>query len=414
MNSNDILDALEHIDEETVKNAKEPPKKNRKAFWISMGSIAACFVLVLLVTHILKKTPSQSIRESNPFGIAFAGDYRERNATQLMSSESAILWPWEYRIICNQYTLVEYNGISYQCRVSYSGTPLEPSFVGAKLGDATAQGSDYVPAEGGNVYYTPCEVYEIEGVDSSRFLAIKYTGQDNYYVFMQDSYNPPATLGDLITGLNLPKTFPFTSFIREADGSDRRGLTAADSEALWKMFAHHASAPTLSGTPVTDALSLGKRLISFTVDAPALGVSNLSWTLTENGYLSTNIENYGYYYDLGKDAVNEILAYALSHKTDAPQKELYSLVGEVTEIGEDYIKVDDTLCMKNPKDGMEFTVKLNDLRVKRYVLCGYLKVGSHVWIRHTGTVTGDPTQINTAYELDTGRINADGTILIPE
>lgn len=425
MKTDDILDALNEVDNTCIKNAREPQKKNtRKALFISLGTAAACLLITLFGIHIIqnhfvgtdktKKNAEDALRETYPFGISFAGDYRERNETQLTTSESAILWPFEYRILCDQYPNLEYNGISYSCRVSYSGTPLSPSLVGNKLGETIAWGMEYDPAEEENRYETPCEVYEIKDVDSSRFLAVKYRSQENYYVFMQNSYNPPATFGDLMTSLNLPETFPLTSFHAKPNASDRAGLIATDSDALWSIFAQYASAPTISGTPALDALSVGKRLLTFTIDAPALGVSNLAWTLTEGGYLDTNIENYGYCYYLGEEAVNEIMTYALSHKTDAPQKELYSLVGEVTEIDEDYIKVDDTLCMQNPADGMEFTIALNDLRVKRYVLCGYLKVGSHVLICHTGTVAGAPTQINTAYELDTGNIDGDGTLWIPE
>jgi len=424
MKTDDILDALNEVDDTCIKNAREPQKKNaRKALFISLGTAAACLFITFFGIHFLqnylvgmdktKKSTEDTLQEAYPFGISFAGDYRERNTTQLQTSASAIVWPFEYRILCDQYSYLTYNGISYSCRVSYSGTPLSPSFVGSKLGDVTARGTDYIPSESETVYETPCEIYEIKGVDPSRFLAVKYGSQDSYYVFMQNDYNPPASLGDLMTDLNLPETFPFTSFHAKTDASDLSGLSSADSDALWSIFARYASAPTLSGTQTLDALSVGKRLLSFTVNAPALGVSNLAWTLTDGGYLKTNIENYGYCYYLGKEAVDEIVTYALTHKTEAPVKTTYSLVGEVTEVGDNYIKVDDTLCMEHPEDGMEFTIALHDLRVKRHVLMGLIKEGSHVVISHTGAVEGNPTLIETAYELYKGTIK-NGTILIPD
>ncbi len=422
MNSDDIIDALEHIDEDDIKNARKPlKKKSRKALWISVSTVAACLTLVLLlpeVSHQLKHrfydgfecdcdkfaitpTPAPDTT-SNLLGISFEGDFRERNNFSVTSKVSAITWPLEYQFICSQYPYVEYNGIKYGARTSYTGDDVSEAFIGNKLGE--------VEALGGGI---SCELYELSGVAADRFLAVKYEGSDEYYVFMQDTFAPPATLGDLITSLNLTETFPLTLFTTDKRGEDTYSLSSADSDALWELFLSHADSKTITTDHPREELPLGDKIISFTVDAEALGVSNLSWRLTSGGYLLTNIENYGYYYNLGTDAVEKISDYALTHKTTAP-KRTFKLIGEITEITDRFIKVNDSICMKNPADGMEFTVELNDLRLQRYVYCDYLEVGDHIVIYHTGAEKDSPTHITTAYELNTGSISVDGAISVPE
>lgn len=433
MNTDDILDAFNEIDDTCIKNAREPKKKiSRKALWISAGAVAAaCLAVVLLlpsVSHLIQHgalcdchpdyqiTPTPAVSKETSLGIAYAGDFRERNNSGISCKEAAWEWPWEYNFICYQYPVVKYNNITYRSRTSHTGDTVSEVWIGDKLADVVA-----------NVGYTQefinatsaprtinCELFELKGVATDRFLAVKYEGHENYYVFMQDQLNPPATLGDLITSLNLTETFPLTSVSFTANGSDRCSLSEADSLTLWELFLTHAECGTITTDFAVETLSLGKNVMTFTIKAEALGLYNRAWTLTSGGYLRTNIEDYGYYYNLGEAAVNEIKEFVLSHKKDPLPKQDFSLIGEVTEITDTYIKVDDTLCMKNPSDGLEFTVELNDLRLERYVACDRLKVGDHVWIRHTGTDSDSPTHITTAYELSIGRIDENGTIYVPE
>lgn len=430
MNNDDILDALNEVDDTCIRNAQEPIKKKRKALWISAGAAAACFAAVLLlprISHIIKhgiscqcrraeKTPSATINKENSLGIAYAGDFRERQSSKLLANESYQPWPWEYNFICYQYPAVEYNGITYRSRTFYTGDAVSERWISKKLTDAVADVGynpefENAPSASRTI---ACELFELKGIATQRFLAVKYDGHEEYYVFMQDGLNPPATLGDLITNLSLPETFPLTTVTFTENRSVRYSLSEADSSALWDIFLTHASCDTVTTDFPEEQLSLGKNIMTFTIDAEALGLYNRGWTLTSGGYLRTNIEDYGYYYHLGTDAVNKLVDFVSSHKKEAPPKQDFSLIGVVTEITDTYIKVDDTLCMKNPADGLEFTVELNDLRLERYVACNRLQVGNHVWIRHTGTSSGNSTLIATAYELSTGRIDENGVIYVPE
>ncbi len=90
------------------------------------------------------------------------------------------------------------------------------------------------------------------------------------------------------------------------------------------------------------------------------------------------------------------------------------MIGTVTEIGDDYIKVDDTVMMKNPDDGIEFTVYANHTRIKRYIVSGFLKVGQTVLIEHGGIYSDEPTIVRTATSLYEAYITDNGEAIIPE
>ena len=206
-------------------------------------------------------------------------------------------------------------------------------------------------------------------------------------------YDPPATLDDLISALNLTETFPLTTIYYN---SKHYGLSETDSEVLWDMFLKHKGAETLEYETIPD----GKKILTFVVVSEELGTDNLSWALYDDGYLRTNIDSYGYRYYIGKDTVDEIVKYALKHKTGEIIDNTQYLIGNVTEIGEDYIKVNDSIMMKNPDDGIEFTVMANNMNIKRYIISGFLKEGQLVRITHTGILAGNHTIVNTAINLE--------------
>lgn len=53
MRPENILDAIGNVDDTCIKNAKEK-NKSRKNYWISVGTMAACFALVVIIPFISK------------------------------------------------------------------------------------------------------------------------------------------------------------------------------------------------------------------------------------------------------------------------------------------------------------------------------------------------------------------------
>ena len=89
----------------------------------------------------------------------------------------------------------------------------------------------------------------------------------------------------------------------------------------------------------------------------------------------------------------------------------------VIEEGDGYIKVDDSIAMKNPEDGMVFTVITTDKKLNR-VLKYLVGEGSTVLITYDGRVSStsaeDPLLIENATSLQSVWIDGNGDVLIPE
>jgi hypothetical protein len=93
---------------------------------------------------------------------------------------------------------------------------------------------------------------------------------------------------------------------------------------------------------------------------------------------------------------------------------VYYIVGTVTEKGDGYIKVDDSIMMKNPEDGLTFTIDVTDKKLGR--VCNLLiSVGDHVLITYDGRISEDGSLlVENAESIQEAWITEDGDVLIPE
>ncbi len=424
-----FLERMSEIDDELLVLAEPTAQKNGKSVFCRKWVIAAAAILAIcaisltvVVLHFKKQNEGvngdiNDIQQAPISDIVWV-DNRKRNDKHSILGENAYVWPWNCRDVYNQYTTVTIGQNEYTARSSHYGAEVLANQIVKKLYDAEAKGyDDYSLTLGGEDYYRylKCEVFEISGVDSNRIVAVKYDGYDGYYAFINGERKQPNTLGDLVSALDLTKQIKLNSFYYDAetDGNDEDehyALSNESSEALWNILKECESAPSVDSS----SYDYAKRKISFAIDSATLGVYNLSLSFSENGYLWTNIEDYAYVYDIGKEAVEKIVDLATKNGLVVLLEEKQYLIGTVTEIGEDYIKVDDSAMMKISDEGIEFTVYANHMNIRRYIISGYLKVGDIVRVEHGYLSKDNYTQIKNAVDIAECIITSDGQTLIPE
>ena len=80
--------------------------------------------------------------------------------------------------------------------------------------------------------------------------------------------------------------------------------------------------------------------------------------------------------------------------------ELY-IIGEVTEITDEYLLIDDSFLCNNSEDGVTYKVLLNNKRIRRYVeRTNYIAKGRTVKVVYEGEIQdGNPKIISSGREI---------------
>ena len=380
-----------HIDDDLITAAAECKKKTKHSPWLKWGSIAACFALLVIAgTAIL---PS-----------LFGGDggTTDKYKDFIQAGESAIIWPWEYQTVYEKYTELKFDGIEYLGR----GREVSASHVGEIIGNHTVVGYDEINS--GKKYTKEFEVYKLKDAAQSQFVAVKMEGK--YYVFKNDKYAPPSTLGELFNLVDLPKVIELNEFSENGDGPNKNHYVLKIDDYVWEVLAGCKNADFVED----DKWSVHKRdHLSFTVTSETLGVYRVAMYVTADGYLWTNAFSYQYLFKIGEDAAGEIIKYAKENSSEAEYKPYQNrIVGKVVEVTDEYILIDDTVLCNTPSDGTTYKVLLNDLRISRYVDHEIIKVGSTVQITFEGGVD-EANTIDSAVSASNVKISG-GDVLIPE
>ena len=176
-----IADALNQIDDDLVNGAARA-KKVKKNNWLKWGSIAACFVVMLVamlaVMPMLFENDSPIITPDNE-------PVNEGAVNDTGIAEGKLEKYYDYELTSGAF-------------VTYiNGKVIDAEKVGTKLESVTVTGgwkneaSEWISTEALNA-----EVYEITGIDSGIAVALKFIDQGeavtttHYYVIM----NPNADL----------------------------------------------------------------------------------------------------------------------------------------------------------------------------------------------------------------------------
>ena len=380
-----------HIDDDLITAAAECKKKTKHSPWLKWGSIAACFAfLVIAGTAIL---PS-----------LFGGDGGTTNKYKdfIQAGESAIIWPWEYQTVYEKYTELKFDGIEYLGR----GREVSASHVGEIIGNHTVVGYDEINS--GKKYTKEFEVYKLKDAAQSQFVAVKMEGK--YYVFKNDKYAPPSTLGELFDLVDLPKVIELNEFFENGDGPNKTHYVLNNDDYVWEVLVGCKNADFVED----DKWTVHKREhLSFTVTSETLGVYRVAMYVTADGYLWTNAFSYQYLFNIGEDAAGKIIKYAKENSAEAEYKPYQNrIVGKVVEVTDEYIVIDDTVLCNNTSDGTTYKVLLNDLRISRYVDHEIIKVGSTVQITFEGEID-EANIIDSAVSASNVKISG-GDVLIPE
>jgi len=385
--------AIGNLDDDLIEAAAECKRKKKPNLWLKWGSVAACFaVLVVAGAMIL---PSLLNGGTTPGGTP------DKYKDIIHAGESAIIWPWEYQTVYEQYIAFEMDGVHYQTQ----SREVSAELVGELIGTHTVVGYDTINDKS---YTKDFEVYELKYADKSQFVAVKMDGK--YYTFRKDIYAPPSSLGELFDLIDFSQAIELRHFSENGDSADKKHYALSNDDYIWEVLAGCRDAAFID-----TSANIEKRgdYLSFTITSETFGVYKVAMYVTKDGYLWTNAFSYAYIFDVGEDAAGKIIEYAMKNSTEAEYEPYQNTVtGKVIEITEEYILLDDTVVCNDPADGTTYKILLNDLRITRYVDAETFGVGDTVQIAYEGEIDSQNTIDSAISAADV--IISGGDVLIPE
>lgn len=397
MRGRELLDTIENLNPAYIEAAAEKPKA-KKAGWLKWGAVAACLAVVAIAG--ISMLPS-----NNTVQTSIGGVMREYKNVSVASSEVAIEWPWEYKTLYEQFSTIIYDGREYT--VKTIGLAADESVIGEKLGVGEGIGYDvYTEQE----HRQNFDVWQINGISVDLMIAAEMDGQ--FYTFKYDEYVPPATLGEVLDNYSLHQTLALNHFAVYDDGKETGYYSLPDDDYIWQTLAGCRDAQF-----VEDGAGgrISKDRITFTATSEALGVYKRGFYVSADGYVDTNVFDWGYTFYIGEDVAANIISYAKENAVKAEREPYtYSLAGTLTEIGDGYILVDDSILCADENDGMVFKVLTSDLRVSRFIDYQEVSTGSIVAITFTKPVNvEDGNVVSGAISMAKGALY-DGEVAFPE
>ena len=317
MNNKDLLKAIGDIDEKYLieetdieetnriaSNNKVNIMKNLKLKYI-LAPICIVFIAVigLYKSGIFTSKPDIIISKKDNWIIKEVQVDKKDTHT-----DTAVIPKWNEMSISQQFNEVEYNNSRYSSRI----TKISNNNILKNIGNATLTGYDTYTE---TTYNKKAELYSIKDIEEKCAIAIKFEGDTDYYVYV-NSYYRPTTLGEFTKDLSLEKIISFgTIYYNYWDEDLQEDINVefygVDNKIIWQKLFNNKNLENIYSDNDTEKYTSERfsQSIGISVDIPLLGYKNISVSLTDKGYLLTNILDTGKGFYIGEDKVQEFLDY---------------------------------------------------------------------------------------------------------
>ena len=317
MNNKDLLKAIGDIDEKYLieetdieetnriaSNNKVNIMKNLKLKYI-LAPICIVFIAVigLYKSGIFTSKPDIIISKKDDWIIKEVQVDKKDTPT-----DTAVIPKWNEMSISQQFNEVEYNNSKYSSRI----TKISNNNILKNIGNETLTGYDTYTE---TTYNKKAELYSIKDIEEKCAIAIKFEGDTDYYVYV-NSYYRPTTLGEFTKDLNLEEIISFgTIYYNYWDEDLQEDINVefygVDNKIIWQKLFNNKNLENIYSDNDTEKYTSERfsQSIGISVDIPLLGYKNISVSLTDKGYLLTNILDTGKGFYIGEDKVQEFLDY---------------------------------------------------------------------------------------------------------
>lgn len=289
-----LNDALGEISDEKIAEAANG-KKTKRVTFLKVASVA-CIVLAVAAAVVFMKADKPKIKD----------EQTQNQANLVVQTAAAEICPekkWDEKESNEKYTELSFNGKTYLS----TGMKAGKTEIGTKLGPAKAKGFDSYTDK---IYETDCEVYTVGTFKSDFLVAVKFDTDGNTYSYKAEDWFP-SDLKDFTDKLNFSENIKIDSDIILSSNSDVSAsqIKLHENEALpntvYRLLEACGKAKALEYTSDNMAKD-GERILEFGVSSPLLSRYSLFLTISEDGYIMTNLVDVGVSFFVGKEAVKAL------------------------------------------------------------------------------------------------------------
>lgn len=214
----------------------------------------------------------------------------------------AIAKKWEELTLPQKFFNVKFLENSYDAKYK----EIDKNLIGEKLETSELTGYDENTKTN---YKINATIYELKKYPTKCAVAVQFESDTDYYPYI-DAYYRPQTLGEFMKDLNLKETVEFGSVWYEDKDDDYELIEFPDveDEAIWKILFDDE---TLEN--VHDDNTYHSEIMSISVNIPIFGYENIGITISEDGYLTTNIFETGKTFYIGEEKVQKFVDYVLKN-----------------------------------------------------------------------------------------------------
>ncbi len=303
MNGNELLDKMDLIDPKYIEEAGKMQKKRNVMLKYLPYVASLLLVLSLAGTYFAYVHKSQGLRESQILDYTEESSQNSEYITKHVTSdegtgeEIAVVMQWDDMTDACRYKSLVYGDKEYTTGLI--------AVWEENVGDAL----DYADISGYDIYTDTTHTLNrlccaIAGINPEAAVCVKFNETDKYhYAYVNTNYTP-ETLGDFISDLNLTETLETGLIYDERDSSQTIVYEDVDKSLIFEML---LSDTTLENEPDGTYKDVGKNIFEISVSVDVLGYHNVTITLTDTGYMWTNILSSGKYFYVGTEKIEAFI-----------------------------------------------------------------------------------------------------------
>ncbi len=271
--------------------------------------IPVCLIIIALIviiqTDLFKQKNNTSSKEWK---------IKEVYVDSKVQDQMNVVPKWNERTITEQFYTVNYLDTTYD---TSRNTKLPNDKIGEKLEETLVTAHDPYENEYHNINAT---IFKVIDFPEKCVIAVQFEGTTEYYAYT-NAYYRPETLGDFMKDLNLKEIVSFGTVYYEHGYTDNKGQKQyeqvefydVEDEKIWKMLFNDLTLENIYSDTEHYSNEYLTEEISISVDIPLLGIENISLSLTDKGYMITNILETGKGFYIGEEKVQEFIDYVIEN-----------------------------------------------------------------------------------------------------